>query len=461
VTLGWQLGVAVASGVPILILLSLGPVAALAGPPSVVVWALAALVGMVMAVPFAELVYLFPDQTGGIAVVSAHALRPHSRLLAVLVQWSYWLGWSLGVAVHGILVGGYLQRLLLPGDSPWAAWLIAVAILGVSAFVNRFGIRPGAWFQLSLLACTVAVAGLLLGLPLLTGDVELGHLAPFQPPGGWVSLHTPVALAGAFFIAGWSAYGAEITLTYRAEYGKGPRDVFRCLMLLAGLTVAVYSVVPLVAFVVVGSDHVRGGPVPLLESLSEQGGLVTSLLAPVALVGAFFLTLNMIAIGSSRALWQMARNGEAWAFLGRLNRHGVPGNALVFGFVTNATVLAISLLINDNRGDAPIALLASANVGYFLSLILALVATWMMRRTQPELERPFRSPSGYVGFGLSVAVFNTVLLAGAGAAWGWHNIVLGVVILVVAAALFTPRAALFPTRAGDRSLSLVSSESSP
>ena len=48
--MSWQLGMAVASGVPMLILLSLGPVAALAGPPSVVVWALAALIGLAMAV---------------------------------------------------------------------------------------------------------------------------------------------------------------------------------------------------------------------------------------------------------------------------------------------------------------------------------------------------------------------------------------------------------------------------
>src|SRR5687768_9381988 len=85
VTLRWPLGLAVASGVPVLIVLSLGPVAALAGPPSVVVWAVAALIGMAMAVPFAELVCLFPDQTGGIAVMSAHVLRSHSRLLAVVV----------------------------------------------------------------------------------------------------------------------------------------------------------------------------------------------------------------------------------------------------------------------------------------------------------------------------------------------------------------------------------------
>jgi amino acid transporter len=155
-------------------------------------------------------------------------------------------------------------------------------------------------------------------------------------------------------------------------------------------------------------------------------------------MGALFLTLNTIAIGSSRTLSQMARNGEAWPVLGRLNRHGAPGNALLFDLVFNATVLAVSFLLNENRAEVPITLLASANVGYFVCLILALVATWMMRRTAPHLERPFRAPRGAIGLGLLIAVFNMVLLAGAGAAWGWHNIALGVAVLMVNVVLFTP-----------------------
>ena len=428
----------VASGVPILVLLSLGPVAVLAGPPSVVVWALAALIGIAMALPFAELVGLFPGQTGGIAISTAQALRPHSRFLGVIVQWSYWLGWTLGLAINAILAGDYLRQRLLPGGSAWSAWVIAVAVLSLSVVVNHRGIKPGAWLQTALLACTAVVLLFLLVVPLLTGAVELAHLVPFRPPGGWTFPHALVALAGAFFIAGWSAYGAEIALSYSGEYRRGARDAVRALLVVAAVMVAVYALVPLLVLAAVEPDTVAGGPVQLFESLPGAGSWAGSVLVPVALVGAFFLTLNTIAIGSSRTLSQMARNGEAWPVLGRLNRHGAPGNALLFDLVFNATLLAVSFLINENRAEVPIALLASANVGYFACLILALVATWMMRRTAPELERPFRAPRGAVGLGLLIAAFNTVLLAGAGAAWGWHNIALGVAVLLVNVVLLTP-----------------------
>lgn len=424
-TTRWRLGLAIASGVPVLVLLSLGPVAALVGPPSVVIWPAAALVGLVMALCLAEMVCLCPDQTGGIGVASAHVLRPHSPLLAAIAQWSYWLGWSLGLGINAILVANYLQLLLLPRGSPWVVWLMAVGILGVSVFVNHYGIRPGAWFQFSLLVCTVASAGALLGLPLVTADVDFGHLSPFEPPGGWASLHAPVALAGAFFIAGWSAYGAEIVLSYRSEYARDRGDLFRCLMLVAAVTVAVYTVLPFVVTVAAAPGSVRGGPVALLESLSERQDLLR-FLVPAALVGALFLTLNTVAVGSSRALMQMARNGDAWSSLGRLNRHGVPGNALVFDLAVNAGVLAVVLVVNDDWSNVSIAVLASANVGYILSLVLALVAAWTIRRTRATFV---------------LALFNTVLLAGAGAAWGWDNIAFGVVLLVIAAVLLTPRGA--------------------
>ncbi len=436
--MSWQLGMAVASGVPILVLLSLGPVAALAGPPSVLVWALAALIGLAMALPFAELVGLFPGQTGGIAVVTAHAFRSRSPFLAVIVQWSYWLGWTLGLAINAILAGDYLRRRLLPGSSSWVAWLVAVAVLSLSVVVNHRGIRPGARLQATLFACTAVVAVFLLVVPLLNGDMQLARLVPFRPPGGWTSPNTLVALAGAFFIAGWSAYGAEITLSYSTEYRRGSRDAVRALLMVAAVMVAVYSLVPLLALAAVEPDSVVGGPVLFFESLTAASGWARSVLVPVALVGAFFLTLNTIAIGSSRTLSQMARNGEAWPVLGRLNRHGAPGNALLFDLVFNATVLGVSFLLNENRAEVPIALLASANVGYFACLILALVATWMMRRTAPDLERPFRAPRGAVGLGLLIAGFNTVLLAGAGAAWGWRNIALGVAVLMLNVVLLTP-----------------------
>ena len=355
------------------------------------------------------------------------------------MQWGYWLGWTLGLGINGILAGDYLRQRLLPGSSSWVAWLIAVAVLGLSVVVNHRGIRPGAWLQTALLACTAVVAVVLLVVPLLTGDVELARLVPFRPPGGWSSPQALVALAGAFFIAGWSAYGAEIALTYSSEYRRGFRDAVRALLMMAGVMVVVYSLVPVLALAAVEPALRRRGPRTALRIAARHRDLGGVRSGPGGPGGSLLPHPEHHRHRVSRTLWQMARNGEAWPVLGRLNRHGAPGIALLFDLAFNTTVLGVSFLINENRAEIPVALLASANVGYFACIILALMAAWMMRRSAPDLARPFRAPRGAVGLGLLIAGFNTVLLAGAGAAWGWRNIALGVVVLMANVVLLTPR----------------------
>lgn len=447
-SLTWPLGMAIAAGVPALALISAGPVAALAGPPSVLVWALAGLAGVLMAVTFGELVSLFPGHTGGIAVAAAQALRSRSRPLALLAQWGYWLGWSPTMAITATLAGQTVRRVAGPEAPGWVAWVVAAGVLAGCAAVNRRGIAPGAWLQSGLAVCTAVTAVLLIAPPLTRRQFDVDHLLPFAPPGGWLSRPGLTALAGAFFLAGWSAYGAEVALSYASEYRHGTRAVIRSLLWTGVVTAGVFALVPLVLVGTLGVAGVSVDPIDALVPLVSAVAAPASLLVAVLLVGVLVLASNMIAIASSRVLYQMALDGDAPAALGRLNRQGVPGVAL--GFDLGVALLLLGATLALNGGDpsrVPVALLAAANVGYFVCVVLALVATWMMRRDAPEAERPFRAPRGFVGAGLALAGFNSLLVAGAGAAWGWRHVGLGAVALVAVVVLLSPARVRQPERA--------------
>ena len=156
------------------------------------------------------------------------------------------------------------------------------------------------------------------------------------------------------------------------------------------------------------------------------------------LVLALLLGLNMVTIGSSRVLYQMSRNGDAWVFLGQLNRHGVPSNALRFDVVVNVLLLLVSLAVNRGRTAAtPVALLAAANVGYFVTISLALIAAWLNHRALPRRPGVFRIRDGLSHAGLALAVLNLLLLAFAGFAWGWANVLLGLLVLAAVMMAFT------------------------
>jgi amino acid transporter len=435
-------GCAIAMGVPALVLVSVGPVAAFAGPPSILAWAITGAIGLVMVLAFAELVGAFDRETGGISVAAARALRPHSPFVALLGQWSYWFGWTLALAITGALVGNYLRRAAFPDAPEWSAWLLAVGVLFACLVLNRYGIRISSWVQVLLAGTIMAALAAVLVVPLVAGEIDLGRLAPFEPPGGWTSWQGVSAIGGALFLAGWSSYGAEVALSWRAEYRNGTRAATSAAVAIGIIGLATFTIVPFVLVAALGPEQVRNAPetalVPLAQNVTDEAATVVLGVLLVSLL----LAMNMIAISSSRLLWQMGRNGDAWAAFGRLNRHGVPETALRFDFAFNVCVLTLSLAINGSRiAEVPVALLASANIGYFLSIIIALVAAWTLRRAQPQGARLFRAPRGVIGATLPLAVLNAALLGFSGTAWGWQNAGLGALAIVLALVLFTPRAA--------------------
>lgn len=430
------LGLSIASGVPVLVLVSVGPVAALAGPASIVVWSGSAVIGMLMAFAFAELSGSLPSVSGGIAALSAEVLARRSRPLAVLSQWSYWFGWSPTLAISSALVAGYVQTAVAPQSPAWMGWLLAGVVLCLSGTINIHGIRLGGWVQLVLGVCALVPIAVLAVLPWPTGLVHWQNFQPFAPPGGWLGGAGLAAFAGGLFIAGWSAYGSELALTYSGEYNGGTRDAIRCLLTTGAVAVIAYTAVPVALIGVLGTSGAQADPaVALIPFAKRVTGNASAVVFGLLLV-SLLLGVNMVMIGSSRLLRRMGESGYAWEGLARLNRHGAPVNATLFDVCANAVLLAAILVLSRGQiTSAPIYLLAAANVGYFITIVLAQVAAWLQHREAAPEGTGFRAPAGLVRLGLVLAVLNVVLLVSAGFAWGWANIGLGLLCLAAAIVL--------------------------
>src|ERR1019366_5647595 len=135
-----------------------------------------------------------------------------------------------------------------------------------------------------------------------------------------------IAVTGGLFLAGWSAYGSELALSYGTEYRRGVRDAVKTLVIMAVTSVIAYSLLPVILVGVVGVPRIQADPAVALAPLAQQvaGGMADLVVG--VLVLALLLGVNMVMIASSRTLYQLARDGNAWRFLGKVNRHGVPGN---------------------------------------------------------------------------------------------------------------------------------------
>src|SRR5258708_14212824 len=93
----------VASGVPALVLFSVGAVAATVGRPSWLVWMISIAFGFIQAFTYAEIAGLFPHKSGGASVYGAIAWVRYGKFIAPVSVWCNWLAWSPVLAIGSVL----------------------------------------------------------------------------------------------------------------------------------------------------------------------------------------------------------------------------------------------------------------------------------------------------------------------------------------------------------------------
>src|SRR5215813_3930545 len=120
-TIDWKGAFWVASGVPALVLFSIGGVAGTVGIPAFAVWMISMLFGFVQSFTYAEIAGLFPNKSGGASVYGAAAWLKYSKLIAPLSVWCNWLAWTPVLSLGCTIAAGYILNSFapIPGvDSP-------------------------------------------------------------------------------------------------------------------------------------------------------------------------------------------------------------------------------------------------------------------------------------------------------------------------------------------------------
>src|SRR5499425_227936 len=112
----------VSSGVPALVLFSIGAVAAAVGKPAWLVWTVSILFGFLQAFTYAEIAGLFPGKSGGAAIYGAVAWVRYSKVLAPVSVWCNWFAWSPVLAIGSGLTAGYVLNGLFAPDSVINTW---------------------------------------------------------------------------------------------------------------------------------------------------------------------------------------------------------------------------------------------------------------------------------------------------------------------------------------------------
>jgi amino acid transporter len=444
--LRWYDGFILCLTVPAGAMASLGyTIASIGALAAAALWAASAAIGLTQDYIFAEMAAMYPAKPGGIALFANESWKKYSRPFGAVAAWGYWMGWSLGLAVFGLLIGQLVQSQWFP-NSTWTFFdgavhvglphLIAAGAVIAVWLLNIFGIRPAVWVNyvigvLLMLIFVVFIVG-----PIVTGNFHPSFLTwqlggSGQGWGGW-----KLALVW-LFVMGWSTYATELAATFAPEYKDVRRDTFRGMRSSGIFALIIFALLPIGTAGTVGEAAVTANPVgyyvPVFSKLiGNAGGFVI-----LVLCAALFLSMNSNTAGASRALFGMAKDGLTVRQLGHLNRHHIPGRAATVDLAAN---LILVFFVGSTLG-----VLFASNVGYFVCIVFALSGFLLLRRDQPNATRPIKLRAAWVPVAVILTGFNLVLLLvgitnpGLAGYGGLSDSLIGLGLLLIAVPLWALR----------------------
>lgn len=457
----------VASGVPALVLFSIGGIAATVGKASWLVWTVSIIFGFIQAFTYAEIAGLFPGKSGGASVYGAVAWVRYSKLVAPVSVWCNWFAWSPVLAIGSGLGAGYVLSLLFAPDAAINTWELqlldlgfikeglklrinATFVVGVVLMLGVFAIQHGGILRSARATLIMGIAGLLplmlIGIvPIFTGDLPASSFSPLVPlahdeagnaiDGTWDSAGW-ILFAGGLFIAAWSTYGFETAVCYTREFKDPKQDTFKAIFYSGLLCLVVFTLVP-IAFQgslglegMLAPDIYSGMGVGKAMAHMIGGGAALETIIAVMLLLALLLCIMTAMSGSSRTLYQASVDGWLPRYLSYVNDRGAPTRAMW----TDLTFNLILLMMSDY-----LFVLAASNVGYIIFNFLNLNAGWIHRVDRPDWERPYRAPTILIVLGTMLAFVNAALMGFGADVWGTNTLEAGLIFAALIIPVFLYR----------------------
>jgi basic amino acid/polyamine antiporter, APA family len=375
----------------------------------VVVWLLSGFITLAAALSYGELSGMYP-KAGGQYVYLREAF---GKLWGFLYGWSFFAviqtGTIAAVGVGFAKFTGYLVPSLgdghiLFGDPKGfnisAAQLLGIGVIFLLTYLNTLGIKSGKWIQFFFtFAKIAAMAALIIFGFLLVKDHGIWSDNWSAP---WMAMKvntladgtiTHDSLMGAAIVGPMCAamVGALFSsdawnnVTFIAGEIKRPeRNIGLSLFIGTLVVTVIYISMNLMYLNVLSVHDIANAPadrVALAAALKIFGSAGTTIIALMIMVSTFGCNNGLILSGS-RVYHTMAEDGLFLPAAAKLNKKGVPGAALWMQFVW-----ASLLCLSGKYGD----LLDFIIFTVLLFYILTIGGIFRLRKTQPDMPRPYKA----------------------------------------------------------------------
>ncbi len=406
----------------------------------IMAWVVTGFLTIVGALSYGELAAMMP-KAGGQYVYLREALGP---LWGFLYGWTLFLVIQTGtIAAVGMAFGKFMGH-FFPSISAihWLgyhahvpAWKIGPMVLGnmdvglntqnlmgiiIVVFLtvlNIFGLKTGAMVQniftiakvLGLLA--LILAGIFVGW---NPEAVAANFTNFWRNAGLSAQHAvqvgvggPIAMVGTLTILAVAQVGSLFSadawnnVTFTAGEVKNPkRNLPLSLAMGTGIVIALYIAANFIYLGVLPLDQIKTAAedrVATAAMLRMFGAMGASLMAVAILISTFGCNNGLILAGA-RVYYAMAKDGLFFKSVGKVHpKYKTPALSLIVQGIWTC-ILCLSGTYND--------LLNYVIFAVLVFYILTIAALFVLRRTQPQAERPYRA----IGYPVLPAIYIVMAL---------------------------------------------------
>jgi GABA permease len=351
------------------------------GPAAVLSYALAGVLVLLVMRMISEMAMAIP----GVQTFPDFAREGLGNWAGFLVGWLYWYFWVVVIAVEAIagakIICGWFPQ--------FEVWQVGVVLMAILTAVNLLSARSYGEFEFWF-ASTKVVA--IIVFILVAGAYALGLTSPAGPTFSNLTAHGGFAPAGAAAIfAGvattiFSLCGAEIATLAAAESEEGSRTIARMTISVSARILIFFVLSILMIVSVVPWNEIEVGVSPFAHALRAMGYPAADLMMNAIVLVAVLSCLNSGIYITSRAMFGLARNGDAPQSCIRLSRSRVPARSILIASLFSYGALAASVLSPDRVFNFLVN--ASGAIMLFVYLLIA-IAQYRLR-TKFEAESPHR-----------------------------------------------------------------------
>jgi basic amino acid/polyamine antiporter, APA family len=345
------------------------------------------------------------------------------ELVAWIIGWDLILEYAFGAATVAVGWSGHLRAFLkdiglgLP-PVPHSDFVlfgrnihltydyIGFLIIAAITAILVIGIKESANFTTAIVILKVAVVCVFIALAggfLFSHHWQPNHWHPFVPPNtgesghfGWSGV---LRGAGVVFFA-YIGFDAVSTAAQEAKNPK--RDMpFGILGSLVICTILYILVSGLLTRLVPYTE--LNVPDPVVVGMRATGHQWATFLVELGAIAGLATVMLVMLLGQSRVFYSMSRDGLLWPWASAIHpRFRTPYlSSIVVGLFVAVLATLVPLSVLDEM----------TSVGTLLAFVLVSAGVWVMRRTHPELNRPFKTPLVPLVPVLAI-LFSTVLILG-------------------------------------------------